>query len=241
MSEKIAAKIGIIGDYSIEVRAHAAIPVAVQRAALDLGGAEVELRWLGTNGFAYASRAELEELAGLWAVPGSPYENMTGALRAIGFARETGRPFLGTCGGFQHALIEYARAALGMPEAEHAESTPGAAALLIDRLSCSLVGVRAEVRLAHGSALAAIYGSSSDIEEYQCSYGLSPRYRELFASSALRFTAFDTEGSVRGFELASHPFFIGTLFQPERSALAGRHHPLVTAFVRAGLAFEAGR
>ncbi|MBV18122.1 MAG: hypothetical protein CMO05_11695, partial [Thalassospira sp.] len=28
-------------------------------------------------------------------------------------------------------------------------------------------------------------------------------------------------------------FFIGTAFQPERSALRGETHPLITAFVRA--------
>jgi CTP synthase (UTP-ammonia lyase) len=36
---------------------------------------------------------------------------------------------------------------------------------------------------------------------------------------------------VRAIELDRHPFFIGTLFQPERSALRDRRHPLVTAFV----------
>ena len=52
----------------------------------------------------------------MWTVPASPYENTAGALDAIRFARETRRPFLGTCGGFQHALIEFARRRL--PAAE---------------------------------------------------------------------------------------------------------------------------
>lgn len=34
-------------------------------------------------------------------------------------------------------------------------------------------------------------------------------------------------------ELAGHPFFVATLFQPERAALRGVEHPLVTAFVAA--------
>jgi CTP synthase (UTP-ammonia lyase) len=33
--------------------------------------------------------------------------------------------------------------------------------------------------------------------------------------------------------LPAHPFFIGTLFQPERSALTGQSHPLIEAFVKA--------
>ncbi|HEY3517054.1 MAG TPA: hypothetical protein VGL98_08400 [Gammaproteobacteria bacterium] len=41
------------------------------------------------------------------------------------------------------------------------------------------------------------------------------------------------KGSVRAVELAYHPFFIGTLFQPERAALHGQLPPLVRAFVAA--------
>jgi len=43
-------------------------------------------------------------------------------------------------------------------------------------------------------------------------------------------------GEARTLELPAHPFFFATLFQPERSALAGRSHPLVTAFVAAASA-----
>ena len=64
---------------------------------------------------------------------------MDGALRAIRFARETPRPFLGTCGGFQHALIEYARSVLGWADADHAESAPGAGRAVVSPLSCALV------------------------------------------------------------------------------------------------------
>jgi len=34
-------------------------------------------------------------------------------------------------------------------------------------------------------------------------------------------------------ELADHPFFVGTLFQPERSALRDQPSPLIEAFIRA--------
>jgi CTP synthase (UTP-ammonia lyase) len=32
-------------------------------------------------------------------------------------------------------------------------------------------------------------------------------------------------------ELKNHPFFIATLFQPERSALKNINHPLIDSFV----------
>jgi CTP synthase (UTP-ammonia lyase) len=49
----------------------------------------------------------------------------------------------------------------------------------------------------------------------------------------LRFTGFDFAGEIRAAELPAHPFYFGTLFQPERSALRGAEHPLIQAFVRA--------
>jgi len=63
---------------------------------------------------------------GFWCVPASPYRDIDGALRAIRFAREQRRPFLGTCGGFQHAVLEYARNVLGWADAEHGELAPNA-------------------------------------------------------------------------------------------------------------------
>ena len=67
----------------------------------------------------------------MWCVPGSPYHSAEGALAAIRFAREKRRVFLGTCGGFQHALIEFARNVLGVSQAEHAETAPTAPDLVV--------------------------------------------------------------------------------------------------------------
>lgn len=46
-------------------------------------------------------------------------------------ARETGKPFIGTCNGFQHVMIEYARNVLGFPDAGHAERNPGGTKLFV--------------------------------------------------------------------------------------------------------------
>ncbi|MEO7598840.1 MAG: hypothetical protein ABIV50_07905, partial [Opitutus sp.] len=147
----------------------------------------------------------------------------------------SGRPFLGTCGGFQHALIEFARNVLGINEADHAETNPNADALVVTRLTCSLIEQTGELRLLPGSELHRIYGSTATHEGYHCNYGPAVSFRERFEAAGLWFTAFDPNGEPRAAELASsaHPFFIGTLFQPERAALRGETPPVVRAFVQA--------
>ncbi|MGH6929324.1 MAG: CTP synthase C-terminal region-related (seleno)protein, partial [Dongiaceae bacterium] len=101
--------------------------------------------------------------------------------------------------------------------------------------TCSLVEVTDTVRLRHGSRIAAAYGTDEAVGGYRCRYGLNPAFREALASGPLRVAAEDDAGDVRALELDGHPFFVATLFQPERAALTGRLPPLVNAFASAAL------
>ncbi|HWU77861.1 MAG TPA: CTP synthase [Rhodanobacter sp.] len=225
-------RVGLIGDRDDGVIAHRAIPLALAMAAAACDTA-IEPVWLPTEQIGNAAR--LIEFDGLWCVPASPYRSTAGALAAIRVARERHRPFLGTCGGFQHAVIEYARHVLGWADAEHAETSPQAARQVIVPLLCSLVEVSEAVRLLDGSRLARAYGTPDIVEGYHCNYGLADGFREALADGPLRITALDQAGEVRGIELDDHPFFVATLFQHERSALQSRMSPPVRAFVQAML------
>jgi CTP synthase (UTP-ammonia lyase) len=223
-------QIGLIGDRNDDVVAHRAIPLALGMAA-EACGVEIEPIWVPTD--EVGNGAALAEFDGLWCVPASPYRSMEGALTAIRVARERHVPFLGTCGGFQHAMIEYARNVLGWADAEHAETSPEASRQVIVPLLCSLVDVTAAVNLVKGSRLAQAYGASSTVEGYHCNYGLSSDFRAALADGPLRIDAVDDAGDVRGVELDDHPFFVATLFQHERAALQGRLPPAVRAFAQA--------
>jgi CTP synthase (UTP-ammonia lyase) len=231
-------RVALLGDYDSDVPAHQAIPQALHLSAERLG-LRVDPVWTHTSTLGADVASQLAGFAGIWCVPASPYANTEGVLAAIRFARESGRPFLGTCGGFQHALLEYARNVLGRGEADHAETSPDASVPLISRLSCSLVEQRGKVRLVEGSRLRAVYGANQAEEGYRCNYGLNPEYESIFRGTALEVVARDAAGEVRAIELGGHPFFIATLFQPERAALAGAEHPLITAFVAAAVKVSA--
>src|SRR5579883_78854 len=225
-------RVALVGDHDPAVTAHRAIPAALRIAAHRVG-CELIPTWVHTATIDPAG-SRLAGFAAVWCVPASPYASTDGALAAIRFARETGRPFLGTCGGFQHAVLEYARNVLGITSAEHAETAPDAATLVISRLTCSLVEKSGRVFFPDGSRLRVVYGAADADETYHCNYGLNPAFEQtLFAGPGLGAAARDAAGDVRAIELAGHPFFVGTLFQPERSGLRGEEHPLVTAFVEA--------
>ena len=220
--------IGLIGDYSQSVPAHQAIPIALERAAKALH-IEVGFEWVPTEEITSASR--ISRFDGVWCVPASPYRSMDGALLAIRHARESAIPFLGTCGGFQHAVVEYARNVLGWADAAHAETAPDAARAVISPLECALIEATGLVWLFPGTRIAAAYGVSETTEGYRCRYGLNPEFRSALVAGPLCACADDETGEVRAVELDDHPFFVATLFQPERAALKGESVPLVVSFI----------
>jgi CTP synthase (UTP-ammonia lyase) len=232
---KMKTSLAIVADFDPGSKSHAATNDAIRHSA-DTLGMTVEPRWIGT---AELIRPEglkpLAEYSAIWIGPGSPYASMDGALSAIRMAREAGIPLLGTCGGFQHIILEYARNVLGFADAEHEESAPNAARLFISRLACSLAGRTMTIALVPDSMVARIYGRPSVQEQYLCNFGVNPNYVETLDSGGLRVVGSDAEGAVRAVELTGHPFFVGTLFLPQHTSTPSNPHPLIAAFIKAGL------
>jgi CTP synthase (UTP-ammonia lyase) len=130
-------------------------------------------------------------------------------------------------------LVEYARNVLGAAGAEHAETSPEAADLVVTPLACSLWGQEHRVELVPGLRAAELYGVESAVEDYFCSYGLSPEYRPRMEESGLRISGVDEEGEPRIVEHEGHPFFVATLFCFQTRSRADEPHPLVAGFADA--------
>jgi CTP synthase (UTP-ammonia lyase) len=235
-----APRIAIVGDHVPTMDTHRAIDEALRHvtAAHHLS---VEWSWVGTTQVAAAPDAMLSGVDGVWLAPGSPYASMDGALDSVRFVRERGVPFLGVCGGFQHALIEYARNVAGITGADHAESTPGAPVALIAPLACSMIGKSGSIFLDPTCRTAAIYGRWRVVEQYHCQYGLNPDFRAALESAGLHVVGEDDHADARVVELPGHPFFIATLFQPQLTSTAESPAPLVRGFVDAAAHFRAAR
>jgi CTP synthase (UTP-ammonia lyase) len=224
-------KVALVGDYDATVLAHQAIPGAIERSALALA-TTVELIWI------HSSEIDLQAIAAvdaLWCVPLSPYADPEAVITVIRFAREHDMPFLGTCAGYQHAVLEYARNVHGFVDADSSEDNPETSMPLITALACRLADQADTIHLDHGSRIAGIYQTEHITEEYNCGFGINRDYLPLFVNSDFRFCARDDNGDPRAFELNSNRFFFGTAYQPERSSLQQITHPLITAFLMAAL------
>jgi len=225
----VKRSIAIIGEYSPTFPPHISTSAAIEHSRSALG-VDVDGIWVSTEEI---DKTLFERFSGIWVAPGSPYKNINKTLWAIRYARENTIACFGTCGGFQHMIIEYARSVLEFKDAGHAEYDPYASNLFITQLDCSLAGREMELTFSSGSRVAEIYGGTSAIEQYYCNFGVNPDYVSHLKSGPLRITGSDSDGETRVIELPGHPFFVGTLFVPQARSTADRPHPLVTAFIKA--------
>ncbi|MEL6158717.1 MAG: CTP synthase [Cyanobacteria bacterium J06627_32] len=221
----------ILGEYSPMFKPHAATDAAIAHACKRLS-LSINSKWVSTEDI---SRPLLETVSGIWVAPGSPYKNMDKTLEAIRYARENHVPCLGTCGGFQHIILEYARNVLCYKDAQSQENDPYASQLFISQLVCSLAGRTMRLKFQKGSQISRIYSSLSAEEEYYCNFGVNPEYVSTLTSSSLSIVGSDDEGEVRVIEIPTHPFFVGTLFVPQTRSKPDMPHPVVTAFLKAAV------
>ncbi len=238
-----AVRIGILGDFNPEYPSHHATNDSLQHAAAKLG-LLVESQWIPTPCLAEPSAAKmLEGFDGLWGSPGSPYKNFDGMLNGIRFARERDWPYLGTCGGFQYALLELARNVCGIMDADSAENNSGSKNIVIYPVECAvpdrvsgapkLSGLVPEIRLRPGSYLQSFYSQEKIAEEFFCNFEVNPEFEWVPVEAGLPIVARGPHGEIRAIESPAHRFYVATLFQPQRSSKPGIPHPLILAFLQA--------
>jgi CTP synthase (UTP-ammonia lyase) len=240
-----AVRIAILGDYNPEFRSHHATPDSLQHAArkLDL---KIESEWISTSSLAApGSEKILESFDGLWGAPGSPFKSFEGMLKGIEFARRRDWPYLGTCAGFQYALIEFARNVLGIADADSAENNSGSKNIVIYPVACAvpdrktgapkLSGTVPEVRLRPGSYLQSFYGKDKEAvsEEFFCNFEVNPEFEWATMEAGFPVVARGAQGEIRAIESPTHRYFVATLFQPQLSSTEKKPHPVVLAFVQA--------
>ena len=175
------------------------------------------------------------EADGLWVVPGTPYRDDEAVLAEIRRARTAGMPILGTCGGFQYMLVEFARNVAGLEAARPRRDRPrrgdsGRVAALVqpDRARS------ARSPPWPGTRVADLCGTEPFTGFHWCNYGLAPDHEAALVAAGLVVAARAPDAGVEAVELPGHPFYVATLFQPQVGSSASRRlHPLIDALCSA--------
>lgn len=219
--------IALVGDkYNHDEPAHPRIESLVSALA-------VNADWVPTTSI--SASTDFSAYDGIWVVPGAPYRSHQGIHHAIRFARNQGKPFLGTCGGFYGAVLEYAQNELGLEETSDLRDDLSAIESLIVPPTCSVNNnQRVPLTLRQGSLLSHVYGGRTEVDEVlQCEYGMVQEFLDKASRRDIRFSAWDESQAPRALEIPTHPFFVACLFQPELSSTGDSLHPVVEAFLNA--------
>ena len=229
-------KIGVIGDYDGRP-SHLATNEAINHCASYLG-LKQEIQWIDTDLLEDSKELNLSKFDALWCAPGSPYKSAQGAMNAIQFARENNYPFIGTCGGFQHVVLEFARDVLGLSEIKQADFDPYTPNLFISALSCSLVAETKKILLTANTKAAKVYGLKNIEERYNCNFGLNDQFKNQIVTHGFVVSGTDEIGDTRILELPQNNFFIATLFQPQLSSTPENPHNLILAYLQSAEEFS---
>jgi CTP synthase (UTP-ammonia lyase) len=223
-------KVAILGDFNPDSHTHKALNESIQHVA-DFSKIPITADWIGTDDIDIENVFG-NDYNGLWIAPGSPYRNAENVIKAIKYTRERNIPTLGNCGGFQLMIVEFARNICGIENADHEETNPLAENLVITKLTCSLVRMQEDLSITDKhSLLFSIIKNDHFAGSYFCSYGINERFKQQLISGGCSFTVTSPDGQSRALELKTHPFFIGTLFQPALDSAKGFPNPIINAFL----------
>jgi CTP synthase len=194
---------------------------------------------------------DLKAFDGVFVPYGFGPRGTEGKIAAIKFARENDIPFLGICYGFQLAVIEFARNACGLKDANSTEINPETPHPVID-LMPEQRGVKNKgatmrlgahkIRLEKDSMANRLYNQTSIYERHRHRFEVNLDYLDILTKNGLRFTGKSTDGRrMETLELPSSYFFFASQFHGEFKSRPGKPSPEYYGFVQACLMKKLGK
>ncbi len=241
--------VALVGKYVQLHDAYLSVMEALRHAGYSLG-AEVDIRWVDSETLTEANTADAFTGADGIIVPGGfGGRGIEGMILAARYARERRVPYFGICLGMQVAVIEFARHAAGIPDANSGEFDEDCPHKVIDFMpgqsneidkggTLRLGAYPCEIR--PGTTMARCYGALSISERHRHRYEFNNDYREALSAAGLTLSGLSPDGRlVETVELTEAPFFVGVQYHPEFKSRPNRPHPLFLGFIAAALNREA--
>ena len=238
--------IGVVGKYIELTDSYKSLGEALVHGGL-AHNLRTEMIWVESEGVEGAGwQQQLEEFDGILVPGGFGKRGIAGMVNAIRYARENKVPYFGICLGMQCAVIEFARHACGLEEADSTEFNPATPHRVIYKLR-ELLGVEElggtmrlgawPCKLEPNSFAHRAYGALEISERHRHRYEFNREYEETLVAHGLRLSGATPDGTyVEIVEVPDHPWFLGCQFHPEFKSKPWDPHPLFKAFI--GAAYE---
>ena len=238
-------RIGLVGKYVQLHDAYLSVAEALRHAGYALD-AKVEIEWIDSEGLDEENAdAVLGDVSGIIVPGGFGGRGIEGMILTARYAREHHVPYFGICLGMQIAVIEFARNAAGLENANSHEFDENAPYRVIDFMP----GQNDEIdkggtlrlgkypcELKENSVIARCYGQRTISERHRHRYEFANAFREPLEAAGLCLSGLSPDGRlVETVEIPEEDFYVGVQFHPEFKSRPNRPHALFLGFVRAAI------
>ena len=237
--------IGLVGKYVALHDAYLSVAEALHHAGFQQN-VNVSIRWINSEEIT-EERCEklLSGLHGIIVPGGFGSRGIEGMILAAKYARTHRLPYFGICLGMQIAVIEYARNAAGIKDADSGEFDEHCPHKVIDYMpgqsdkidkggTLRLGAYPCVIRL--GTTMERCYGTREIRERHRHRYEFNNDYREILENAGLVLSGISPDGRlVETVELTDRDFYVGVQYHPEFKSRPNKPHPLFTGFIGAAV------
>lgn len=231
--------IALVGKYTKLQDSYASVIKSLQHSALDIAY-KLNLTYIEAEALEekykqvdevkyYEAWQALCKSNGVLVPGGFGDRGIDGKIRAIEWARNNRKPFLGICLGLQCAVIEFAHNVLKWSDANSTEVDPKCTRpVVIDmpehhpgKLGGTMrVGKRTTIfKTDIDSKIRKLYGNVKSVDErHRHRYEVNPKVVPDMEAKGMHFVGISQDDSgqrMEIMELADHPYFIGVQYHPE--------------------------
>lgn len=244
--------IGLVGKYVALPDAYISVMESIRHAGA-ANGCKVDIKLINSEEVTEENAHEmLAGLDGICVPGGFGSRGIEGKIQAVHYARMNKIPYLGLCLGMHMAVIEFARYACGLKNANSGEfntadansddlggSVHNVIDIMPDQKGVDMGGTMRlglyPCKLEDGTISRRVYADELIYERHRHRYEFNNSYREIMSEKGLKFAGLSPDGKlVEIVELPenTHPFFVAVQFHPEFKSRPNRPHPLFNEFIK---------
>lgn len=234
--------IGLVGKYVELHDAYLSVAEALRHGGI-VNDTSVDIRWIDSEDITTDNVSEkLKGCQGIIVPGGFGKRGIEGMIETIGYARKNNIPFFGICLGMQMAVVEFARNACGLSDAnseEFSDTKNPVIHIMEEQKSVDLKGGTMRLglypcRLDEDSRVREIYGKELIYERHRHRYELNNTYRTALSENGMLLSGLSPdERLVEIVEIPNHPWFVGVQFHPEFKSRPNKPHKLFADFIAA--------
>jgi CTP synthase len=258
---KQEVNIAFVGKYVDLTESYKSLTEALIHAGIHTQS-KVRIHYMDSEDIERDGTAALAPMDAILVPGGFGIRGTEGKMKAIQFARENKKPYLGICLGMQLAVIEFARNVANLKDANSTEFNAASPHPLVGLITewqdaDGKVEVRSEdsdlggtMRLGAqrcpieaGTLAAQIYGKEVN-ERHRHRYEVNNHYVDQLKAAGLVISArTPTEQLCEMVELPQnvHPWFVACQFHPEFTSNPRTGHPLFKSYIEAAIKYKGSK